>query len=146
MEAAISDRQGRGGRLGLIELLPHIQLMTLCCQCRWEWPCFPGNCLGIPVKMHQLFTDFHFFFNSRKHNVACIFRGMGSITTLSQQTLITQAEYFDFALILFLLLKFTTHSILFKGQPFTATRLHYRSCCASCVILTQWNYDFLNLL
>ena len=43
---------GRGGRLGLIELLPHIQLMTLCFQCRWEWPCFPGNCLGIPVKMH----------------------------------------------------------------------------------------------
>ena len=43
---------GGGGRLGLIELLPHIQLMTLCCQCRWEWPCFRGNCLGIPVKMH----------------------------------------------------------------------------------------------
>ena len=43
---------GRGGRLGLIELLPHIQLMTLCFQCRWQWPCFPGNCFGIPVKMH----------------------------------------------------------------------------------------------
>ena len=44
---------GGGGRLGLIELfLPHIQLMTLCCRCRWEWLCFPGYCLGIPVKMH----------------------------------------------------------------------------------------------
>ena len=71
---------------------------------------------------------------------------MGSITTLPQQTLITQEEFFNFALILFRLLKFTTHSILFIGPPSIGTRLHYRSCCASCVILTQWNYDFLNLL
>ena len=27
---------GKGGRLGLIELLLPIQLMTLCCQCRWQ--------------------------------------------------------------------------------------------------------------
>ena len=26
--------------MGLIELLPHIQLMTLCCKCRWEWLVF----------------------------------------------------------------------------------------------------------
>ena len=146
MEAAISDSLGGGGRLGLIELfLPHIQLMTLCCLCRWEWLCFPGYCLGIPVKMHQLFTDFHFFY-SGKHSVACIFRSMGSITTLSQQTLITQAEFFNFVLILFLLLKFATHSILFTDPPSIVTRLHYRSCCASYVIVTRWNDDFLNLL
>ena len=34
--------------MGLIELLRHTQLMTLCCQCRWEWPSFPCNCLGLP--------------------------------------------------------------------------------------------------
>ena len=57
-------------------------------------------------------------------------------------------NFFNFALILFILLKFTTHSIiiLFIGPPSIGTCLHYRSCCASCRILTQWNYDFLNLL
>ena len=70
---------------------------------------------------------------------------MGSITTLSQQTLITlitQAVFLKFALILFLLLKFATHSIIFVGPPSIGARLCSRSCCASCVILTQWNYDF----
>ena len=109
-----------------------------------------GLVFGVIVWEYQSkcisYSQTFIFFNSGKHNVACIFRGMGSITTLSQQTLITQSEFFNFALILFLLLKFTTHSILFIRPPSIATCLHYRSCCASCVILTQWNYDFLNLL
>ena len=58
-----------------------------------------------------------------------------------QQTLITQAGFlFYFALIIFLLLKFATHSILFIGPPSIGTLFLYRSCCASCFILTQWNY------
>ena len=70
-------------------------------------------------------------------------RGMGSIATLSQQKLITQAGFlFYFALILFLLLKFATHSILFIGPPSIGTLILYRSC-ASCFILTQLNYSLL---
>ena len=71
-------------------------------------------------------------------------RGMGSITTLSQQKLITQAGFLlYFALILFRLLKFATHSILFIGPPPIGTLFLYRSCCASCFILTQLNYSLL---
>ena len=44
--------------MGSIELLLHTQLMTLCCQCRSEWPSFPCNCLRPPVTIHQPFTDF----------------------------------------------------------------------------------------
>ena len=44
--------------MGPIELLLHTQLMTLCCQCRSEWPSFPCNCLRPPVTIHQPFTDF----------------------------------------------------------------------------------------
>ena len=123
-----------GGRMGPIELLLLTQLMTLCCQCRWEWPSFQSQYIS------------HSRTFSGKHNLTCLIRGMGSITTLSQQKLITQAGFFYFALILFLLLKFATHSILFIGPPSIGTLLIYRSCCASCFILTQWNYDFLNLL
>ena len=56
-----------------------------------------------------------------------------------------QAGCFNVSLILFDLLRFVTHSILFIG-PYSIGTLLYMSFCASCVILTQWNYVFLNLL
>ena len=127
-----------GGRIGLIELLLH----THCA----------ASVGGSGLVFRTIAWDYqwqyisHSLTFSGKHNVTCMIRGMGSITTLSQQKLITQAGFFNFALILFLLLKFTTHSILFIGPPSIGTLLLYRSCCASCFILTQWNYDFLNLL
>ena len=114
-------------------------VMTLCCQCRWEWPSFPCD-------YQSQYISHSLTFNGQ-HNVTCMIRGMGSITTLSQQKLITQAVFlFYFALILFLLLKFATHSILFIGPPSIGTLFLYRRCWASCFILTQWNYVPLNLL
>ena len=51
---------GGGGLAGAYRAFAAYTVVTLCCQCRWEWPCFPRNCLELPVKIHQLFTDFHF--------------------------------------------------------------------------------------
>ena len=126
-----------GGRMGLIELL----LNTHCAASVGG----SGLVFRVIAWDHQSQYISHSLTFSGKHNVTCMIRGMGSITTLSQQKLITQAGFFYFALILFLLLKFATHSILFIGPPSTGTLLLYRSCCASCFILTQWNYEFLNL-
>ena len=136
----ISDSEG--GRMRLIELLLHTHCAAsvggsgfVFWVIVWE---YQSKCISYSLTF--------IFFYSGKHSVACIFRSMGSITTVSQQTLITQAEFFNFVLILFLLLKFATHSILFTDPPSIVTRLHYRSCCASYVIVTRWNDDFLNLL
>ena len=60
----------------------------------------------------------HLLTFSGKHKVTCMIRGMGSITALSQQKLITQAGFFNSALILFLLLKFGTHSNIFGYWAF----------------------------
>ena len=103
-----------GGRMGLIELLLH----THCAASVGG----SGLVFRVIAWDHQSQYISHSLTFSGKHNVTCMIRGMGSITTLSQQKLITQAGFlFCFALILFLLLKFATHSILFIGPPSIGT-------------------------
>ena len=75
-----------GGRMGLIELLLH----THCAASVGG----SGLVFRVIAWEHQSQYISHSLTFSGKHNVTCMIRGMGSITTLSPQTLITQAGFF----------------------------------------------------